>query len=1588
MEQKSNNLKLYNMKKLTLLFALLCASVMGWSQINWDDYSYLGCDAGGGYGNQFKVKPDVDQNVASIQNFQGAGWGIYTSFNGKGAITNVSGVSSYRVDGAGVCLHCASFEAKETQVTVTCALGSFNFVVYNENGSNKTASDLTITSTSSVVLDVAGSSTITYTTSSTGAVSFLSSNPSIATVDNNGVITAVGAGEAEITVSQASDDTYFSGNKKVSVTVNMAKKASSMGYGSLILENVDLYDWNGNFAGNSNCGKADLYVVTYGKKLIYKAVIKEGKTFENCTNYFCQLRTWKDDLTEMREQWAKTCSNDLTTRYLLPDQATNAEGLISAYGNEIKLTSYMVITGCGARTMKTVSYTRDYLNNYDPSDVTAPVLGAANISSSADAFTISFDEVISEAVFYMIEDVEHDKKFYSMLPSFEIPKDGTGITYNYSCYAIDFSGNVSAAQPAEITMPFSPVTNLALNKPCYANSSENADRTPNKANDGSNDSRWSSGGVTAPELAWWAVDLGAIYNLSSIEMVWEGAYSDNFIIYGAENKPTAWNDVAQYESTLVTNTVAPTTGADKNNVYSVSGHARYLLFMPSHVYNNGWGASFYEFRAYATSVYDPSAGVDTEDPVITDATLASKTHNSAVVTLTASDDIGIVKVKVVDAANNYEQDLVPEGTTLTITGLDELTTYNFTLTAYDAVNNTSNTFVMDAFETLIDPNIPQTAAPTPPARGVDDVRAVYSDAYTDILQHQFGLQAWGSANGSRRVRTGDNYLLYNMSAYTWIALGVDNDGADAIVAKDGYHGVGTTGLDASGMANLHVDIWSNVELAHINIFLENTKIATVSHDGTGWNQFNVEFTPAAAANIRFMKFDGIDDTGRGMFALDNIYFWTTPSGVKSVTVSSNNNNMGSASATVNNAEVTSVTEGTEVTFTATPASGYEFVYWTIGSDRVYQNPYVMTVNNNVNAVATFEAPRTAYCSVPVTNSASHTIYLTINATGNTNEYRILFEGSSNCKITNSHDNIQFRLSHVNGSEGTHHFVQSEWTVDASGYGSIYTTFTAADFHDITIVNTYIPLATSNSAGEEFSFPTNDASLIKWDASCADNDAPVLAAPSATAIGPKSVRLELSATDEMASVLTYHINYKPTGDTGSGENDNLVADEGTTAYKVISGLTPGVEYTFTISVSDGTNESAAQACTATPAMSAAPVPSYDAKLVRSIYSDAFESMLNADFGKKSFANNDLTWEEMNVNGDKILFYDLLPYTNDAAFALGGLVAGDIFVAKEEYRGEYNTPDISNMTYLHVDVWSNKATQYAEVQINGYKLGEIPLTGLGWQSFDLPLETFREAHLEELQNLKHINFVGLRTPNPEQVAIDNVYFYAVLEDVEFVDNGNNDALIAAKHKHFVNATINRSFAANGEWFTICLPFDMDADKVNEVFGASTIAEMVGAEDRGSLIHLNFDYINEMKAGKAYLIRPGQDFAAGTTIQDVQIKNVDPATVKSANAYMEFQGTFNQITLDQDNQRFVGPENYLYSPAANGTTMKAFRCYFTIPANAQNNVMGKRAKIVFGPQQATDIDQIENGQSMNAKIMIDGVLYIIRDGKTYNAQGQKIQ
>ncbi len=121
------------MKKVSFLFALLCASVMSFAAIDWSGYTWLGNGSGdSNYTDKIKVATCEGMNVVNLQKPGfAAEAGIYATF--PQGITATSLGDKCAIQGAGVVLYLSAFTAKETEVTVTAG-SDYIFTVYYEDG--------------------------------------------------------------------------------------------------------------------------------------------------------------------------------------------------------------------------------------------------------------------------------------------------------------------------------------------------------------------------------------------------------------------------------------------------------------------------------------------------------------------------------------------------------------------------------------------------------------------------------------------------------------------------------------------------------------------------------------------------------------------------------------------------------------------------------------------------------------------------------------------------------------------------------------------------------------------------------------------------------------------------------------------------------------------------------------------------------------------------------------------------------------------------------------------------------------------------------------------------------------------------------------------------------------------------------------------------------------------------------------------------------------------------------------------------------------------------------------------------------------
>ena len=258
---------------------------------------------------------------------------------------------------------------------------------------------------------------------------------------------------------------------------------------------------------------------------------------------------------------------------------------------------------------------------------------------------------------------------------------------------------------------------------------------------------------------------------------------------------------------------------------------------------------------------------DHEAPVMESATLESKTYNSAVIAVKATDDKGVVSYNVVDDANEFEANFAAVDGKITVTGLTPNTTYNLAISAVDLAGNVSavaKTVVVTTDKHLYAPE----DVPAAPVHEASKVLSIYSDTYTS---NGYTHGEWGSGSAmTGKEIDGNHYNLYTFGAtgggnYFGLELGKE--------------------IDVTNMKKLHLDIWSEVDIQKFSIVPiwkvatgggNGTEISqTVALEGQKWNSVDVTLADLVGVTTwQFVYQIKLTGMGRYVLALDNIYFWT------------------------------------------------------------------------------------------------------------------------------------------------------------------------------------------------------------------------------------------------------------------------------------------------------------------------------------------------------------------------------------------------------------------------------------------------------------------------------------------------------------------------------------------------------------------------------------------------------------------------------------------------------------------------------------------------------------------------------------------
>ena len=138
-------------------------------------------------------------------------------------------------------------------------------------------------------------------------------------------------------------------------------------------------------------------------------------------------------------------------------------------------------------------------------------------------------------------------------------------------------------------------------------------------------------------------------------------------------------------------TPVKTTGAYGNKVvYDIEADSDPIIYNPLMVWVDNKEVNFGSINDIVWGTCPESdEPSDTEAPTMISATVESYNHNSAVIAVDATDNVGVVRYHVVDETNNIDEKKVATDGKISLSGLVSATEYNLTITALDAALNES-----------------------------------------------------------------------------------------------------------------------------------------------------------------------------------------------------------------------------------------------------------------------------------------------------------------------------------------------------------------------------------------------------------------------------------------------------------------------------------------------------------------------------------------------------------------------------------------------------------------------------------------------------------------------------------------------------------------------------------------------------------------------------------------------------------------------------------------------------------------------------------------------------------------------------------
>jgi len=225
-------------------------------------------------------------------------------------------------------------------------------------------------------------------------------------------------------------------------------------------------------------------------------------------------------------------------------------------------------------------------------------------------------------------------------------------------------------------------------------------------------------------------------------------------------------------------------------------------------------------------------------------------------------------------------------------------------------------------------------------------------------------------------------------------------------------------------------------------------------------------------------------------------------------------------------------------------------------------------------------------------------------------------------------------------------------------------------------------------------------------------------------------------------------------------------------------------------------------------------------------------------------------------------------------------------------------------------------------------------------------------------------------------------------------NSTALSGCQNKPCDVTLSGRTLYKDGNWNTICLPFDYDPAYGVLAGDGVEVYALKNAEIAGTRLNLFFDENvagnGVMRAGTPYIIK----WTSGSNLTSPIFQGVVPRVTApvdydngmSGDAHVRFRGTFSPQALPAADQSilFMGSNNTLYYPKSDtGTTIGACRAYFQIGDGTAAPQLDD-FDFTFGKEETTGVITMSDVRGKMSDVWFDLSGRRIANGQKPTAKG----